>query len=75
MLKTLEGVYEQGTVKLKEDPQYTGTSKVLVIFLEEAQDKENQIEERNLFLEKTKGILSGDGDYKRAKQEVLDEKY
>jgi len=54
MLKTVEGVYEQS--------QCAGTSKVLVIFLEETPDKENRIGEMNLFIEKTKGILSGDGD-------------
>lgn len=75
MLKTLEGIYEEGTIKLKEDPQYGGTAKVLVVFLEETSNKGSQVEEMNHFLDKYKGKLSGDGDYKRAKQETLDEKY
>ena len=74
MLKTLEGIYERGIIKLNEDPQYGGPAKVLVVFLDEVPDEENR-EEMDCFIDRAKGILSGDGDYKKAKQEALDEKY
>ena len=50
-MTTIKGVYENGKIKLLEKSPSTGVKKVLVTFIDEEEDEDDEIVVRNITLQ------------------------
>jgi len=74
-MQAINAIYENGNIKWIEKPPMIST-KVIVVFTEEAVNKKNiSTEEALRILNNFKGCIRGNTDYEKEKDEYFNEKY